>query len=229
MLSKKTERILLSLQQSELTEHYLTDYFARRTRQPHNHRILQQIADEELWHYRVLKQYTQRDVRRDYLRFFWYVILYYVLGVVFCIKLLERHGKHLRDKYHHVLDEVPQAKKLLVRKHHQSFRLIAMIDERRLHYMGSIVLGLNDALVELTGAIAGMTFAFVSGPIVATAGFITGVAAALSMAASAFLSNRADDNDHKNPFLSAFYTGITYLATVFVLVAPYLIFEFVFV
>jgi len=34
-------------------------------------------------------------------------------------------------------------------------KLIAMLKEKKLNYMGSIVLGLSDALVELTGALAG--------------------------------------------------------------------------
>lgn len=37
--------------------------------------------------------------------------------------------------------------------------LIALINEERLEYMGSVVLGLNDALVEFTGALAGFTLA----------------------------------------------------------------------
>ena len=43
------------------------------------------------------------------------------------------------------------------RRHEEE--LYGMLDEERLHYVGAMVLGLNDALVELTGAIAGVTFA----------------------------------------------------------------------
>ena len=43
------------------------------------------------------------------------------------------------------------------RSHEQA--LIAMIDDERLQYISSMVLGINDALVELTGALAGFTFA----------------------------------------------------------------------
>ena len=64
--------------------------------------------------------------------------------------------------------------------------LIAMIDEERLKYVGSVVLGLNDALVEFTGTLAGLTFAIQNSQIIAVAGLITGVAASLSMAASEY-------------------------------------------
>ena len=38
-------------------------------------------------------------------------------------------------------------------------KLLAILDEERLQYVGSMVLGLNDALVELTGTLAGLTLA----------------------------------------------------------------------
>ena len=47
-----------------------------------------------------------------------------------------------------------------------------------------MVLGLNDALVELTGTIAGLTFVLTNTTLIAMAGIITGIAATLSMAAS---------------------------------------------
>ena len=100
-------------------------------------------------------------------------------------------------------------------------KLMSMIDEERLHYVGSIVLGLNDALVELTGTIAGLTFALANNRLVALSGIITGVAATLSMAASNYLAQRADGN--KDALKSSVYTGIAYLLTVIAIVLPYLL------
>lgn len=89
-------------------------------------------------------------------------------------------------------------------------------------YVGSMVLGLNDALVELTGTIAGLTFAFQDTKLVALSGLITGIAATLSMASSEFLSARAEGRP--DALKSCTYTGIAYLVTVALLVTPYLIF-----
>ena len=50
--------------------------------------------------------------------------------------------------------------------------------------MGSVVLGLNDELVEFTGALAGFTLALSDHRLIALTGSITGIAAALSMASS---------------------------------------------
>jgi VIT1/CCC1 family predicted Fe2+/Mn2+ transporter len=96
-----------------------------------------------------------------------------------------------------------------------------MLKEERLNYVGSMVLGLNDALVELTGAIAGLTLALTDSRLISISAIITGIAASLSMASSEFLSAKADHDE--NAGKSAVYTGITYILTVLILVLPYII------
>jgi VIT1/CCC1 family predicted Fe2+/Mn2+ transporter len=97
-----------------------------------------------------------------------------------------------------------------------------MIDEEALNYMGSVVLGLNDALVELSGAMAGFTFAIQKSRTIALLGLITGIAATFSMAASEFLSQR-QEGPVNVALKSSLYTGIAYVGTVILLVLPYLI------
>jgi VIT1/CCC1 family predicted Fe2+/Mn2+ transporter len=86
------------------------------------------------------------------------------------------------------------------------------------------VLGLNDALVELTGALAGFTFAFQNTRLVALTGLITGIAAALSMGASEYLSTKTEET-FKNLFKASAYTGIAYVFAVVVLILPYLVLD----
>ena len=85
-----------------------------------------------------------------------------------------------------------------------------------------MVLGLNDALVELTGALAGLTFAFQNTRLISIAGLITGVAASLSMAASEYLSKKSEESSD-SPYKASLYTGIAYIVTVILLILPYLI------
>ncbi len=92
-------------------------------------------------------------------------------------------------------------------QHHEE-KLIEMIDEERLQYMGSVVLGLNDALVEFTGALAGFTLALNDTKLIALTGSITGIAAALSMASSEYLSTKSEKTHNKRPVKAAIYTGI---------------------
>lgn len=89
-------------------------------------------------------------------------------------------------------------------------------------YIGAVVLGMNDALVEMTGTLAGLTMALGNNKLIALAGLITGVAATLSMTASEFLAEEAE-TDARRPCVAAMYTGVTYLLMVSILLAPYLL------
>jgi VIT1/CCC1 family predicted Fe2+/Mn2+ transporter len=117
---------------------------------------------------------------------------------------------------------VPDAKDIIKDEDEHEKQLMDLIDEERLRYVGSMILGLNDALVELTGALAGFTFALQNTRMVAVTGLITGFAASLSMATSEYLSTKSEGNA-KNPFKAAAYTGIAYVLTVLFLIFPYLL------
>ena len=101
--------------------------------------------------------------------------------------------------------------------------LLGMLDEERLQYVGSMVLGLNDALVELTGSLAGFVFALQNTRLIALSGLIVGISATFSMASSEFLAARSEGRS--DALKSCSYTGIAYLITVVLLIAPYLIFD----
>lgn len=87
-------------------------------------------------------------------------------------------------------------------------------------YTSAIVLGMNDALVEMTGALAGFTMALSDNRLIALAGLTTGVAATLSMAASEFLSQEVDATRGR-ACAAAGVTGIAYLITVGLLLLPF--------
>jgi len=74
-----------------------------------------------------------------------------------------------------------------------------------------MVLGLNDALVELTGTLAGLTFALKNTRLIALSGLITGIAATLSMAASEYLSARTEQESSR-ALKSSLYTGGAYVS-----------------
>ena len=97
------------------------------------------------------------------------------------------------------------------------------MDEDDDHY-GSIVLGISDALIEMTGVLAGLTFALKDLKLVALSGLVTGIAASLSMGASEFLSKRAESR-YSIPIKAAFYTLASYLFVVILLISPYLLIE----
>jgi VIT1/CCC1 family predicted Fe2+/Mn2+ transporter len=105
--------------------------------------------------------------------------------------------------------------------------LINLIDEDRLKYISSVVLGVNDALIELTASLAGFALALQNTKLIGIVGLITGIAAATSMAASEYLSTKEEGQD-KDPVKASVYTGIAYIAVVAFLVFPYFFFTNVF-
>ena len=158
----------------------------------------------------------------------WQVWKYYlisrILGFTFGIKLMERGEEKAQANYAQLKGKIPEIDKWIHEEETHEQKLLAMLDEERLRYAGSVVLGLNDALVELTGALAGLTLALQNVKLIALSGLITGIAASLSMAASEYLSTRSEQTD-KHPVRAAVYTGIAYILTVTLLVLPYLLIQ----
>jgi VIT1/CCC1 family predicted Fe2+/Mn2+ transporter len=213
---------LRALQQGEITEHYIYKKIAAGQKNPHNREVLERIAQQELGHYAIWKRYTQKDVAPVTLRIWFYYLIARGFGMTFAIKLMEGVEKRAQGYDQALVDRVPEAREILTNEENHERELIALIDEERLKYVGSVVLGLNDALIEFTGTLAGLTFAIQNTQIIAVAGLIMGVAATLSMGASEYLSQRSDGGP-ADPVKASFYTGATYIATVAVLILPYLV------
>lgn len=213
---------LRALQQGEITEHAIYNKIAAWEKDPHNREVLERIAGQELRHYTLWQRSTQQDVAPDTLRVWFYYLIARFFGMTFAIKLMEGVEKRAKKVDEALVDQVPEAREILTNEENHERELIALIDEDRLKYLGSVVLGLNDALIEFTGTLAGLTFAIQNTRIIAVAGLIMGVAATLSMGASEYLSRRSDGGP-ADPFKASFYTGATYLATVCVLILPYLL------
>ncbi|MCK4961293.1 MAG: VIT1/CCC1 transporter family protein, partial [Anaerolineales bacterium] len=186
--------------------------------------ILEKIADDELRHYQEWRTYTQKDVKPDRTKIWKYYFISRILGFTFGIKLMEKGEENAQDNYEQLRLTIQQAEAIIRDENEHENALIKLLDEERLRYMGSIVLGLNDALVELTGALAGFTFALQDTKLIALTGSITGIAAALSMGASEYLSTKSEETA-KNPVKASIYTGGAYVVTVLLLILPYLILE----
>ena len=121
-----------------------------------------------------------------------YTILAKILGFTFAVKLMERGEEMAQDKYALLADEVPESVHIREQEEEHEESLLEILDEERLHYVGSMVLGLSDALVELAGSLAGFTFALQDTKLVALSGLIVGISATFSMASSEFLSAKSE-------------------------------------
>jgi VIT1/CCC1 family predicted Fe2+/Mn2+ transporter len=215
---------LLAYQKNEITEHHIYARLAVSVKSPENKKVLQNIADDELRHYHAWKQHTGKDVDPSRFRVLFYYWISRILGLTFGIKLMERGEEKAQENYERLLGIVSGAEAIIKDENEHEQALIGLLDEERLHYMGSIVLGLNDALVELTGGLAGLTLALRNTKLIALSGLIVGIAAALSMGASEYLSTKAEKSK-KAPLRSSIYTGVAYVITVMVLIFPYLVLQ----
>jgi len=223
-ISNELREQLLVYQKNEITEHHIYKKLARTVKSSEDRKILEKIADDELRHYQEWRTYTQKDVKPDRTKIWKYYLISRILGFTFGIKLMEKGEENAQDNYEQLRLTIQQAEAIIRDENDHENALINLLDEELLRYMGSIVLGLNDALVELTGALAGFTFALQNTKLIALTGSITGIAAALSMGASEYLSTKSEETT-KNPVKASIYTGGTYVVTVLILILPYLVLE----
>lgn len=214
--------MMIGFQKAEETATATYSRIAKRLKDENNRKVMTRIASDEKEHANIWKRYTGREVKPSRLKIWWYVFLSYVLGYTFVIRLLETGEYAGAQSLEIMREEIPEVPRIIEQEEEHEKRLTDMLDEERLQYVGAMVLGLNDALVELTGTIAGLTFALGDTRTVAMAGIITGIAATLSMAASNYLAERANNNPHA--LKASVYTGIAYLITVVLLVLPYLLY-----
>jgi VIT1/CCC1 family predicted Fe2+/Mn2+ transporter len=222
-LDPATRRTLLAFQKAEATDSVVYLRMARTERHDSHRRVLEQIAQEEREHYEVWKKYTGVEIPANRLKAAVLTVLMLLLGYTFVLRIMERGEDRTAEAYARLDAAVPEIELIIAHEQEHEEKLVEMLDEERLQYVGAIVLGLNDALVELTGTIAGLTFALMNTRVVALAAIITGIAATLSMGASNYLAEKADHNPH--PLKAALYTGVAYLITVVVLVLPYLVLD----
>ncbi|MEW6566865.1 MAG: VIT1/CCC1 family protein [Chloroflexota bacterium] len=178
-LSPDLRRKILGFQQTEITEHHIYQRLAEFVPEKENQDLLRRIAADEMAHYQAWRSVSQQDVhpRRATVLFYYWISR--ILGFTFGLKLMERREGQAQEGYGQVVGQVAIAERLLKEEVEHEETLLKLLDEERLRYAGSIVLGLNDALVELTGALAGLTLALQNTKLIAITGLITGVAAAL--------------------------------------------------
>lgn len=222
-MREETLAIVRRMQDNEATDQRVYAALAKQASLQKNSEILEKMSHDEGLHCAVWGRYTGIEAKADMFRVWLFVVLGKIFGLVFVINLMEGGEDDSAENYRKLMEELPEARSIMEDETRHEAQLAAMIHEEKLSYISSMVLGLNDALVELTGALAGFTLALNDNRMVGMAGFITGVAATLSMAASEYLSKKADTSE-KHPLKAAVYTGVAYMITVAFLL-PYIVFE----
>ncbi len=221
-ISQAAFAIIKKMQQNELTESAIYEEIARFAKGDENKETLLLLAQEEKAHYEIWKKYTGIEMKPQKGKVFRYKLLARIFGFTFAVKLMENGEEAAQEEYTLVAEEVEESAFIRQQEKEHEEALLEMLDEESLQYVGSMVLGLNDALVELTGSLAGFTFALQNTRLIALSGLIIGISATFSMASSEFLAARSEGRD--DALKSCSYTGTAYLITVILLIAPYLLF-----
>ncbi|MBQ2945340.1 MAG: VIT1/CCC1 transporter family protein [Clostridia bacterium] len=220
-ISAEALAIIKAMQQNELTESKIYENIARFAKGDENKQVLRRLSAEEFAHTEIWKNYTGMEMKPNKAKVFKFTLIARFLGFTFAVKLMERGDKIAQEKYELIANEVPESVHIKEQEEEHEAALLAILDEENLRYVGSMVLGLSDALVELAGSLAGFTFALQNTRLVALSGLIVGISATFSMASSEFLSAKSEGR--KDAFKSCSYTGIAYLITVVSLILPYLL------
>ncbi|MBN1375029.1 MAG: VIT1/CCC1 transporter family protein [Dehalococcoidia bacterium] len=228
MNSMQIDKKVRAAQKSEITEHFIYQKLSQSTKDANNKEILLSISLDEMKHYRLWQDYTKQAEKPNWIRVWVYYLISRIFGLTFGIKLMERGEGKAQTIYQEISHSMPEALDIAKEESVHEAQLLQMIDEERLNYVGSMIRGLNDALVELTGALAGFTFALQDSRLIAMAGLITGIAAAMSMGGTEYLAKKAEESG-QSPLKSAMYTGIAYIFTVAFLVFPYLLFTSIYI
>ena len=221
-LSSKALSVIKKMQQSELTESVIYEKIAAFAKGEENKKTLLRLAREEKAHYQIWKQYTGIEMKPQKGKVLRYCLIARILGFTFAVKLMERGEGGAQEQYALLAKEVAESASIRAQEEEHEQALLNILDEERLQYVGSMVLGLNDALVELTGSLAGFAFALQNNRLIALSGLIVGISATFSMASSEFLAARSEGRT--DALKSCAYTGVAYLLTVVGLIAPYLLF-----
>ena len=220
-VSEESLAIIRRMQQNELDESVIYKNIASFAKGKENRRTLLRLSKEERAHCEIWKKYTGEELKPNRAKVLFYTVIARIFGFTFAVKLMERGEGNAQEEYARLAEEVEESITIRHEEEEHEQALLAMLDEERLQYVGSMVLGLNDALVELTGSLAGFAFALQNNRLIALSGLIVGISATFSMASSEFLAARSEGRT--DALKSCSYTGVAYLLTVVALIAPYLL------
>lgn len=210
---------LLERQREEVTGSKIYANLARVVSEPKNKEVLKKIAAVELSHYDFWKRLTNQDVAPSWLKVFLLTWIARIFGLSFGIKLIERVEESNMRALIELKSGIPEIGRMIQEEEEFEHALLGLIEEDRLKYTSDIILGLSDALIELTGVLAGLTLALGNPKTIASVALITGLAASMSMTASQYLSAREEEG--KNAVKSGLLTGFAYVLTVTLLIFPF--------
>jgi len=209
----------------EYMDHSVYHELAKREKDRDKQRILRDLSATEFEHFKFWRDRAEGynpGINRLLLGAV--IVLRRLFGLTFTLKLLERNEHRTISGYKSYAQILKGADRSalesIIRDEEEHERyFISQINEGVVKYMSFIVLGLADAIVEITGVHAGFLGVTSSTLIAGIAGLVVGFAAAISMASAAYL--QAKHELARSPSVSAISTGAAYIGAVAFLALPY--------
>jgi len=224
-LSPDLVRLAAKSARDEYTDGAVYQMLSRHEKNQSFKKALEDLARGEQSHYEFWKAYTSATpVKVNRLKVYFTLLLRLTLGLTFTMKFLERHEDALHERYRQMVKNIPPADKarfeaMMEEEEHQESYLMGEIHEGRVKYMSFIVLGLADAVVEISGIHAGSLGIFNRTELAGLAGVVAGMAASIAMASAAYA--QAKQGFEGSAKWSAIYTGVSYMVTAILLALPY--------
>lgn len=227
------DRIAFEQAEMELFACDLYEALAKRMPEGENRETLSRLAEHERGHvdfWLGVGNIPETKLRPRRFKHHMLVWASRILGIAFTIRWLEKGEEDAIETYKDLLNDgllTPEqstrvAEILREEEEHEQALEEHLHDERRL-YLGAAVLGLNDALVELTGGLTGLVSSIANPKLIGFAGLVVGLSASMAMAGSNFLSVDIGEHSELNPRKAAAYTGIAYLVVVVALVISFFV------
>ncbi len=152
---KRIHPILLKAQHAEYTEHHIYQNLSRLIDDRNKKEQLDALAEEKYNHYHFWKRHTGTASTPPKWKIRGFTLLARMLGFTFVLRLMEGREAKAEAIYRRITRIDPGMEAIQHEENGHKHKLMDILEDYNLAYASSVVLGLNDALVELTGAIAG--------------------------------------------------------------------------
>lgn len=187
--------------------------------------VLKELSATERRHFEFWRKYVPgEEPRLSRLKMYWILFLRKFFGLTFATRYLDRHESNVVKEYQGLAQLIPDSDRAAYdemvadeREHEKAFAM--KVESSAVRYISFVVLGLADALVEISGIHAGWLGLFEKTEIAGLAGVVAGGAASLAMASAAFA--QAKQGFSGSARQSAVYTGVSYFITAIILATPY--------
>jgi vacuolar iron transporter family protein len=207
----------------EYSEYVVYQRLAKRGRS--GKEVFSKLSEMEYTHYEFWHKYCpEYKPKVNRLTLYFMLFIRTVFGATFVFKYLERNETKAVTKYESIRSMIPEADRerferiILDEKEHEN-ALGGAIKGSYVKYISFIILGLADAIVEISGIHAGSLGLYRTTELTGLAGIMAGAAASLAMASAAFA--QAKQGFQGSASISAVATGVSYFVNAVVLALPY--------